>query len=240
MLDESQRHNRLKDIAERMEMRLAAGASKTAEATMSLGAAFVAFINRGSVVDLAIGYIHLCRHQVGGAFTSIVQSFVNDIISPIIGLATQKNLNNMFLIIHCSANSPLGCRKGSDHPYGTVLVRRFLFQLKVTVENGARIEQQATSDGAATWNYGSFITSVINLVLVSSIMFLLVQLYSNAFLKAVKKTDGAPKKTKQCNQCFEPYHIAAIKCKCCLSFFPPKPDSTSPRYGPAENNNIAK
>ncbi|KAJ3404812.1 hypothetical protein CcCBS67573_g01602 [Chytriomyces confervae] len=214
MPDEGQRHKRLNDIAERMEMRLEAGALKTAEATMSLGAAFFAFINRGSVVDLAIGIV------VGGAFTSIVQSFVNDLISPIIGLATQKNLNNMFLIIHCSANSTLGCRKGSDHPYGTVL--------------------QATTDGAATWNYGNFLTSVINFLLISSIMFLLVQLYSNAFLKTLKKTDSAPKKTKPCSQCFEQCHFEAIKCKCCLSFFPPKPDASSPRYGPAENNNSAK
>ena len=40
---------------------------------------FKKFINRGNVVDLAVGVI------IGGAFTSIVTSLVNDIIMPIIG-----------------------------------------------------------------------------------------------------------------------------------------------------------
>jgi len=41
---------------------------------------FGEFINRGSVLDLAIGVI------VGGAFTTIVTSLVNDIIMPVISL----------------------------------------------------------------------------------------------------------------------------------------------------------
>ncbi len=43
-------------------------------------AEFKEFISRGSVVDLATGVI------IGGAFTSIVNSLVNDIIMPTIGL----------------------------------------------------------------------------------------------------------------------------------------------------------
>ncbi|MBR2998641.1 large conductance mechanosensitive channel protein MscL [Candidatus Saccharibacteria bacterium] len=41
---------------------------------------FIEFINRGSVVDLAVGVV------IGGAFTAIVNSLVNDIIMPIVGL----------------------------------------------------------------------------------------------------------------------------------------------------------
>ncbi len=41
---------------------------------------FIEFINRGSVVDLAVGV------AVGGAFTAIVHSLVNDMIMPIVGL----------------------------------------------------------------------------------------------------------------------------------------------------------
>lgn len=43
-------------------------------------AEFKEFISRGSVVDLAVGVI------IGGAFTAIVTSLVNDIIMPVIGL----------------------------------------------------------------------------------------------------------------------------------------------------------
>ena len=41
---------------------------------------FKEFINRGSVVDLAVGVI------IGGAFGAIVTSLVNDIIMPLVGL----------------------------------------------------------------------------------------------------------------------------------------------------------
>ena len=41
---------------------------------------FKEFISRGNVVDLAVGVI------IGGAFTSIVTSLVNDIVMPIVGL----------------------------------------------------------------------------------------------------------------------------------------------------------
>lgn len=41
---------------------------------------FKEFINRGSIVDLAIGV------AVGGAFTSIAKSLVDDIIMPVVGL----------------------------------------------------------------------------------------------------------------------------------------------------------
>lgn len=43
---------------------------------------FKEFISRGSVIDLAVGVI------IGGAFTAIVNSLVDDIIMPIVGLVT--------------------------------------------------------------------------------------------------------------------------------------------------------
>lgn len=41
---------------------------------------FKAFIERGSVIDLTVGVV------IGGAFSSIVTSLVNDIIMPLIGI----------------------------------------------------------------------------------------------------------------------------------------------------------
>ena len=41
---------------------------------------FKAFISRGNVMDMAVGII------IGGAFTTIVQSLVNDIINPVLGV----------------------------------------------------------------------------------------------------------------------------------------------------------
>lgn len=55
---------------------------------------FKEFISRGSVIDLAVGII------VGGAFTSIVTSFVNDIIMPVLGLILGKiNFKDLKLVL---------------------------------------------------------------------------------------------------------------------------------------------
>ena len=54
-------------------------AAKLAEKN-SLKEEFIEFINRGSMIDLAVGV------AVGGAFTAIVNSLVNDIVMPIVGL----------------------------------------------------------------------------------------------------------------------------------------------------------
>ncbi|MBL0046629.1 MAG: large-conductance mechanosensitive channel protein MscL [Bacteroidetes bacterium] len=47
---------------------------------MGLVKEFKTFINQGNVVDLAVGVV------IGAAFGKIVSSFVDDIISPLIGL----------------------------------------------------------------------------------------------------------------------------------------------------------
>lgn len=51
---------------------------------------FKEFIARGSVIDMAVGII------IGGAFTSIVKSLVDDLINPLIGLVIGKiDLSNI-------------------------------------------------------------------------------------------------------------------------------------------------
>ncbi len=41
---------------------------------------FKEFISRGNVIDLAVGVI------IGGAFSTIVSSLVNDVLMPLIGI----------------------------------------------------------------------------------------------------------------------------------------------------------
>ena len=55
---------------------------------------FKAFIMRGNVVDMAVGVI------VGGAFTAIVNSLVNDILMPVIGaLFGGINFSNLKIVL---------------------------------------------------------------------------------------------------------------------------------------------
>src|SRR5262245_9555160 len=53
---------------------------------------FKAFIMRGNVVDLAVGIV------IGAAFTTVVNSFVNDLLMPPIGLMLGKvDFANLFI-----------------------------------------------------------------------------------------------------------------------------------------------
>lgn len=54
---------------------------------------FKEFAVRGNVIDMAVGVV------IGGAFKGIVDSLVNDIVTPLIGLFANKDLsNNVFMI----------------------------------------------------------------------------------------------------------------------------------------------
>ncbi len=56
---------------------------------------FKKFIFRGNVIDMAVGVV------VGGAFSTIVTSLVNDIIMPIVGaIAGSTTFTNYKLVIH--------------------------------------------------------------------------------------------------------------------------------------------
>ena len=108
------------------------------------------FIARGNVIDLAVGIV------VGAAFTAIVNSFVKDLLSPIIGLVGTANFNDQFLVL----------KQGkTPGPYASL---------------GA-----AGQAGAATLNYGSFLTAVINFLIVSFALFLVVKAANKVKQKAI-------------------------------------------------------
>lgn len=117
---------------------------------------FKDFISRGNAIDLAVGII------IGAAFGKIVNSLVNDIIMPPIGLLLKGiNFQNLFI--------PL-----NGHHYETL--------------------KAAQIAGAATINYGNFITTIIEFLIVGASVFGLVRaimiLRFNASLTApVSKTD---------------------------------------------------
>ena len=54
---------------------------------------FKAFISRGNIMDMAVGII------IGGAFTSIVSSLVEDIINPILGMFGGMNFDKLSITL---------------------------------------------------------------------------------------------------------------------------------------------
>ena len=58
---------------------------------------FKQFISRGNVVDLAVGIV------VGGAFTAVVNAFVKDLLTPLLGIAgAVPNFEGLAFTIHGS------------------------------------------------------------------------------------------------------------------------------------------
>lgn len=125
---------------------------------------FRAFAMRGNVLDMAVGVV------VGAAFKAIVDSLVNDIISPLIGLVFNADFSSVVIQI---GEVPIGI--------------------------------------------GSFISSVINFLIVAFSLFVVIQAANKAAsLRKKKETPPAPT-TKKCPYCFSEIPIQATRCPHCTS-----------------------
>ena len=74
---------------------------------MSMLSEFRDFINRGNVMDLAVGVI------IGGAFGKIVTSLVGDVLMPVIGVVMGGvNFSGLTLAIGGTAEAPVLLKYG--------------------------------------------------------------------------------------------------------------------------------
>ncbi|MBR3968112.1 MAG: large conductance mechanosensitive channel protein MscL [Clostridia bacterium] len=152
---------------------------------------FKEFALRGNVIDLAVGVI------IGGAFQTIVKSLVDDLFMPFIGLATGGiNFTDQFVILKYPEVLPEG------------------------VTAADLITLTAAKDaGATVFAYGSFITAVLNFVIMTIVIFLFIKLINNLH-KIGKKADEvqieAPT-TKICPFCKSEIAIEATRCAHCTS-----------------------
>lgn len=75
---------------------------------MSIASEFREFVQRGNVVDMAVGVI------VGGAFGKVVSSVVGDVLMPPIGLATGGvDFRNLKLAIGGTPEAPVSLNYGA-------------------------------------------------------------------------------------------------------------------------------
>ena len=138
---------------------------------------FREFIQRGSVVDLAVGVV------IGGAFGKIVTSFVNDILMPPIGLLLGRvDFANLFISL-------------SGQPYATL--------------------EEAQAAGAATVNYGLFINTVIDFLIVSLMIFLMVRQINR--MRRQQEVPPEEPTTKECPHCLSAIPLKATRCPFCTS-----------------------
>jgi large conductance mechanosensitive channel len=123
---------------------------------------------------------------IGAAFGAIVSSLVKDILMPPIGLLVGGlDFSNNFIVLKAGA--------GGATSFAT--------------------PAQALAAGAVTWNYGNFITLVINFVIVAFCVFLVVK----ALNDMKRPAPNAPAVSKECPACMMTIPIKATRCPHCTS-----------------------
>lgn len=130
---------------------------------------------------------------IGGAFQKIVTSVVNDLVMPFVGLLTGGlNFADQFVILKL----PEGVTEAA---VTSVAVAKEL--------------------GVTTWNYGAFITEVINFIIMAFVIFLLVKgINSLNGLGKKKEEEPAPAPTtKVCPFCKSEIALDATRCAHCTS-----------------------
>jgi len=142
---------------------------------------FKEFALRGNVMDMAVGII------IGAAFGTIINSLVQDVIMPPIGLLLgNADFSNIFAVL----------KEGkAAGPYASVAA--------------------AKAAGAVTINIGVFINTLISFVIVAFAVFLLVKTM-NRLRRQEEALPPAPT-TKDCIYCLSKIPIQATRCPQCTS-----------------------
>lgn len=147
---------------------------------------FKEFAVRGNVMDMAVGII------IGAAFGAIVQSFVNDILMPPVGLALgDVDFADLFVVLREGA---------AAGPYLTL--------------------EAAREAGAVTVNYGLFFNALLSFLIVAFAVFMLIR-YMNRLQRPVEEPEPAVPAVKKCDYCASEIPIEASRCPNCTSQLTP-------------------
>jgi len=122
---------------------------------------------------------------IGAAFGSVITSLVKDVVMPPISVLTGGlDFSNKFVILRAAKDGSTAFNTPAD----------------------------AGKAGAITWNYGNFITLLINFLIVATAIFLLVRLINQLRRPAEKPVDQ-----KECSACAMKIPIKATRCPHCTS-----------------------
>ncbi len=121
---------------------------------------------------------------IGAAFGTIIASLVSEVLMPPIGLVLGNvDFSNLFLVL----------KEGkSAGPYATVAA--------------------AKAAGAVTLNYGLFVNTIVNFLIVAFAIFFLIR-----GMNALKKKEAVQPTTKECPHCLSTIPIKATRCGHCTS-----------------------
>jgi large conductance mechanosensitive channel len=102
---------------------------------------FKEFISRGNVMDMAVGII------IGGAFTAIVTSLVEDIITPIIGMIGGFDFSSFVVTVN---NSNIAIGKFVNAVINFLLIAFVLFSVIKALNKAASIVKKPEEEAAPT------------------------------------------------------------------------------------------
>ena len=124
---------------------------------------------------------------IGAAFGTIIGSLVSDVLMPPIGLVLGNvDFSNLFVVL----------KEGKvAGPYATVAA--------------------AKGAGAVTLNYGLFVNTVVNFIIVAFAIFFVVRAMNT--LKKKEEAIPAGPTTKECPHCLSTIPIKATRCGHCTS-----------------------
>jgi large conductance mechanosensitive channel len=126
---------------------------------------------------------------IGAAFGSIVNSLVKDVVMPPISLLTGGlDFSNKFVVLRAAKDGSAAFNTSAD----------------------------ALKAGAITWNYGNFVTLMINFLIIAGAVFLLVR----AINKLRQPIEKEPDK-KECSACAMQIPIKATRCPHCTTELSP-------------------
>lgn len=119
---------------------------------------FKDFAMKGNFVDMAVGIV------IGAAFSTIVKSFVDDIIMPVVGVLTGGvDFSNLFAVI----KNPV-----DGATYATL--------------------DAAKEAGAVTINYGIFVNAIITFLIVAFVLFMVIKGMNEAKKRMEEEEAAAP------------------------------------------------
>lgn len=110
------------------------------------------FALKGNVLDLAVGVI------IGGAFGTIVNSMIADIIMPVVGMAGNVDFSNAYIALSDKVKAAADAAAKAGTPFGLADARK----------------------AGPVLAYGNFVTVTINFIILAFCIFIVVKLFNTA------------------------------------------------------------
>ena len=123
---------------------------------MSILKDFRDFVGKGNAIDLAVGVI------IGSAMTTILKSFVDELVVPLTGLLGKADFSNSY------------------------------FVLKGLVPEGVALGEARKIAGVVVLGYGQFITVAVNTLVLAFAVFMVVRAINKLKAKITAEEKAAP------------------------------------------------